>query len=107
MLSRCVFFSVGKEAFVIGLSQISGELDFRSNYFFSPPAHLCAVTYITEILLNVTLSNQPTDTLDQPRSRNESTLTKDTGCVLNGCHSGVGGGGGGGCTSKVTLLFKY
>ena len=27
-------------------------------FFFSPPAHLCAVTYITEISLNVMLSNQ-------------------------------------------------
>ena len=27
-------------------------------HFFSPPAHLCAVTYITEISLHVTLSNQ-------------------------------------------------
>ena len=31
------------------------EADPFSN-FFSPPAHLCAVTYITEISLNVTLS---------------------------------------------------
>ena len=34
------------------------EPDCRSNFFFSLPAHLCAVTYITEILLNVMLSNQ-------------------------------------------------
>ena len=35
------------------------EPDRRSNYFFfSPPAHLCAVTYMTEISLVVTLSNQ-------------------------------------------------
>ena len=33
------------------------EPDRRSN-FFSPPAHLCAVTYMTEISLIVTLSNQ-------------------------------------------------
>ena len=32
--------------------------DRRSNFFFSPPAHLLAVTYITEISLHVTLSNQ-------------------------------------------------
>ena len=25
------------------------EPDRRSNFFFSPPAHLCAVTYMTEI----------------------------------------------------------
>ena len=29
-----------------------------SNYFFSPPAHLCAVTYMTEISLIVTLNYQ-------------------------------------------------
>ena len=33
------------------------EPDRRSN-FFSPPTHLCAVTYITEISLLVTLSSQ-------------------------------------------------
>ena len=36
------------------------EPDRRSNYFFSPPAHLhvCAVTCVTEISLIVTLNNQ-------------------------------------------------
>ena len=34
------------------------EPDRSSNFFFSPPAHLCAVTYMTEILLIVTLNNQ-------------------------------------------------
>ena len=34
------------------------EPDRRSNFFFIPPAHLCAVTYMTEISLIVTLSNQ-------------------------------------------------
>ena len=33
------------------------EPDRRSNFFVSPPAHLCAVTYITEILLHVMLNN--------------------------------------------------
>ena len=33
------------------------EPDRRSNSFFSPPAHLCAVTYMTEIPLIVTLNN--------------------------------------------------
>ena len=33
------------------------EPDRRSTFFFSPPAHLCAVTYMTEILLIVTLNN--------------------------------------------------
>ena len=35
--------------------------DRRSN-FFSSPAHLCAVIYITEISLNVMLSKQYTHT---------------------------------------------
>ena len=34
------------------------EPDRRSNFFFSPPAHLCVVTYMTEILSIVTLNNQ-------------------------------------------------
>ena len=41
------------------------EPDRRSNFFFSPPAHLCAVTYMTEITLIVTLNNQFTFTLSQ------------------------------------------
>ena len=39
------------------------EPDRRSNFFFSPPAHLCAVTYMTEILTIVTLNNQFTHSL--------------------------------------------
>ena len=34
------------------------EPDRRSNFFFSPPVQLCAVTYMTEISLIVTLNNQ-------------------------------------------------
>ena len=34
------------------------EPDRRSNFFFSPPAHLCAVACMTEISLIVTLNNQ-------------------------------------------------
>ena len=34
------------------------EPDRRCNFFFSPSAHLCAVTYMTEISLIVTLNNQ-------------------------------------------------
>ena len=34
------------------------EPDRRSNFFFSPPAHLYAVTYMTEISLIVTLNTQ-------------------------------------------------
>ena len=36
---------------------MSWEPNRRSN-FFSPTAHLCAITYMTEILLSVTFSNQ-------------------------------------------------
>ena len=32
----------------------------EANFSFIPPAHLCAVIYITEISLNVTLNNQST-----------------------------------------------
>ena len=38
----------------------------RSNFFFSPPAHLCAVICMTEILLIVTLNNQFTLPLNVP-----------------------------------------
>ena len=34
------------------------EPDRRSYYFFSPHAHICAVSFINEISLHVTLSNQ-------------------------------------------------
>ena len=34
------------------------EPDRRSYFFFSPPAHLCAVTYMNEISLWVTLNKQ-------------------------------------------------
>ena len=37
------------------------EIDRRSTFFFMPPAHLCAVTNITEIYFNVTLSYQSTN----------------------------------------------
>ena len=33
------------------------ESDRRSNFYFSPPAHLCDVTYMTEISLIMTLNN--------------------------------------------------
>ena len=42
------------------------EPDRRSNSFFSPPAHLCAVTYMTEISLIVTLNNKFTHSLKGP-----------------------------------------
>ena len=34
------------------------EPDRRFMFFFNQPVHLCAVTYLTEISLHVTLSNQ-------------------------------------------------
>ena len=47
----------------VALSVMDTVLDFLShvtvsNSFFSPSAHLCAVTCITEISLIVTLNNQ-------------------------------------------------
>ena len=45
------------------------EPDRRSNFFFSPPAHLCAVTCITEISLIVTLNNQLHTYLQKPASQ--------------------------------------
>ena len=47
--------------------------DRRSTFFFRPPAHLCAVINITEILLNVTLSyqcNRPSNWDHMPACRN-------------------------------------
>ena len=49
------------------------EPDRRSNFFFSPPAHLCAVTYMTEISLIVTLNKQFNST-QQPIYRVPSDL---------------------------------
>ena len=43
------------------------EPDRTYNFFFSPPAHLCAVTYMTEISLIVTLNNQFNSTQLQNR----------------------------------------
>ena len=39
------------------------EPDRMSIFFFSPPSHLCAVTYITEISLHQPLNNQSCYTL--------------------------------------------
>ena len=48
------------------------EPDRRSNYyFFSPPAHLCAVTCMAEILLFVTLNNQFTSPHAKQKRRTE------------------------------------
>ena len=48
------------------------EPDRRYNFFFSPPEHLCAVTYITGISLHVTL--------------NTNTLTHSHANVQTVCH---------------------
>ena len=56
------------------------ELDRRSNYFFfSPLAHLCAVTYVTEISLIVTLNNQfnSTQQLVGPKLRDGVLVRRD------------------------------
>ena len=53
---RCLDAHV-KESYEMSMAW---EPDHRSNFFFSPHAHLCAVTCITEISLNVTLNKQPT-----------------------------------------------
>ena len=51
------------------------EPDRRSNFFFSPPAHLCAVTYMTEISLIVTLNNQFTHSLTHEAEFIDSLLS--------------------------------
>ena len=51
------------------------EPDRRSNYFFfSPPAHLCAVAYMTEISLIVTLNSQFNSTITLGIRRTHSRL---------------------------------
>ena len=51
---RCLDWHV-KEPYEMSMAW---EPDRWSNFFFSPLAHLCAVTYMTEISLIVTLNNQ-------------------------------------------------
>ena len=51
---RCLDGHV-KESYEMSMALEPGR---RSNYFFSSPAHLCTVTYITEISLNVTLNRK-------------------------------------------------
>ena len=63
------------------------EPDRRSNFFFSPPAHLCAVTYMTEISLIVTLNNQITHSLTHTRVYNPKAEADQAFLVR-------GGGGG-------------
>ena len=52
------------------------EPDRRSYVFFSPPAHLYAVTYMTEISLIVTLNKQFNSIQFVHESGNDSILTK-------------------------------
>ena len=48
-----------------------------SNFFFSPPAYLCAVTYITAISLHRTLSN-----ISHSHSLSYLVLSSDTNNLL-------------------------
>ena len=50
------------------------EQDCRSNVFFNPPADLCVVTYITEISLHVTLSNQSTQLTQRNDRQSENNI---------------------------------
>ena len=63
------------------------EPDRRSNFFFSPPAHLCAVTYMTEISLIVTLNNQFTSPLicTENRPSRYNILVAAAGYILMDC----------------------
>ena len=50
------------------------EPEQRSNFFFNPPVHLCAVSYMTEVSLNVTLTNRSTQSIKTKRRRSDSVL---------------------------------
>ena len=74
-MGRCVGIAVKNvgPVSVLGLRvkepyemSMAWEPDRRFNSFFSPPAHLCAVTYMTEISLIVTLNNHFTNSLFKP-----------------------------------------
>ena len=54
------------------------EPDRRSNFFFSPPAHLCAVTYMTEISLIVTLNNKFNSTQLKVRTKTVNNRSAHT-----------------------------
>ena len=58
------------------------EPDRRSNFFFNPPAHLCAVTYMTEISLIVTLNNKLTTSLLTGKERLVSEITRSDSYAL-------------------------
>ena len=82
------------------------EPDSRSNFFFCPPAHQCAVTYITEMSLHVTLPLTSTWPLQHiwPQGRIQDITESSSKSFC--CDSlifypplcgGWGGGRGGGC----------
>ena len=54
--------------------EMSMALGARRSNFFSPPEHLCAVTYMTEISLIVTLNNQFNSTQLPIHSKHISTV---------------------------------
>ena len=55
-----------------------------NNFFFSPPAHRCAVTYMTEIPLIVTLNNQFTYVYLHGRTDAQTSGTKDSPHRISG-----------------------
>ena len=64
------------------------EPDRRSNFFFRPPARLCAVTYMTEISLIVTLNNQFTSPQKQT-SRIKSLIEDDCKLMTISINNGI------------------
>ena len=59
------------------------EPDRRSNFFFSPHAHLCTVTFMTEISLIVTLNNQfTTKKATWQQKKCHQTLRLHNDCVI-------------------------
>ena len=65
------------------------EPDRRSN--FNPPAHLCAVTYMTEIALIVTLNNLFTFTLPFELNRLFYVTSNDISVIYVTAHRCAGG----------------
>ena len=64
---------------LVNPSTMAWEPDRRSNFFFSPPAHLCAVTYMTEISLIVTLNIQFTHSLTRVQCYRNSQYKAEEG----------------------------
>ena len=57
------------------------EPDRRFNLFLRPPSHLCAVTYMTEISLNVTLSNHIHSLIHSPKAAEVSLIKMSINCL--------------------------